>query len=109
MEREVFLANTFAPNMLGRGSTARIREITEKEALRHLKGVFTSVISHELTAKFLSRRWGFFIPFKKESLSLVKRSRIIVAAPQFWVFMAQKFSQEEIENSEWRFFSVLIN
>ena len=109
MEREIILANTFTPNMLGRGSTARVREIKEEEALRHLENGFRSVISHEVTAEFLSRRWGVTVAFNRESLSLTERCRIIVAVPQFRATVAREFSQEEVESSEWRFFSVLVN
>jgi len=105
---KTYVTNTFSPLMIGQG-IAKVRPCSEKEVQSKLtKLSWESAISHEVTANYLSRRMGYEIPFRRKDLKLVHGDNVLVCCPQFRGDKAREFTQDEIKNSQWKFFWVMV-
>ena len=111
---ETYITSTFSPLMIQRGG-AKVRECKEQEARRillrttpreQLLGAWESAVSHEITAKLISEKFGVQIPFNRVNLSVGCNTRILAICPIFRANVAREYTAEELENVKWRYFVI---
>jgi len=102
-----WLTTTFSPMMLSQGTNAWISELQEIPSRERLM-LFTSAVGHENTAKILSLKLGVAVNVNRINLTLKPGDLVLAAIPQFRAEQAREFSEEEIEQAEFRYFLIRV-
>jgi hypothetical protein len=108
---QVIVANAFSLAMLPQKSHCvldifRITEEDVKEILRMYQ--WTSAVGHESTAQLLTKRLGINIPCNRATVSLDKKTALLVAQLMGPRKECREMSQEEIEKYPIDFFLVYV-
>jgi len=102
------LGTTFSPSMLKRG-VARVFEVTEEAFCLAVGDNFVSVVSHENTARILTKRLGKTVQFNRVNVELRPGDVLFCAIPQIRFDVAREYTDEEIATAPFRFFVVEVN
>jgi len=82
--------------MLQKGATAAVEEIELETARDLVKDGFTSVISHEVTAKVVSAVLHTEVVFNRVNVTLKAGDVLVAVIPSFRAEIAREFTEEEV-------------
>jgi len=111
---KTYITSTFSPLMIQRGG-AKVRECKEQEARRvllrttpreQLLETWESAVSHEITARLISEKFGVQVPFNRVNLSVGCDTRIIAICPIFRASIAREYTAKELKDVKWRYFII---
>ena len=111
---KTFITSTFSPLMVQRGR-AKIRECKEREVYRILlrttpgeraAEMWESAVSHKITARLISEKFGVQVPFNRINLSVASNARILAICPIFRANVAREYTANELEDVKWRYFII---
>lgn len=101
-----YLASTFSPLMLSEGEHCEVVQINLNDVPSAMG--LKSVVSHEITAKILSKILGEPVGFNRINVSLKSGDCLYAIVPNFRASVAREFTQAEILGAGLRVFLITV-
>ena len=115
--KELLVTNTFSPSMLKKDSNVNFQIISWDKAKEVLHGIvengkpykdLKSILSHQNTADFVSKRVNLLLPFNRENLEISENTDLLCFVPQIRLPEAKEFTDELIQNAPFKIFLIKI-